>query len=93
MGKYKFILFDADGVLFDFHKAEIEALNNTLNHFELAKKDEYSEIYKEINQKIWQEFEKKLISAKELRIERFSRRIAAPLLGKIIVPLGKSRNL
>ena len=73
MSKYKFILFDADGVLFDFEKAERTSLLNTLEYFSIEPEPNILETYRIENLKIWAEFEKGLISAGNLRPERFSR--------------------
>ncbi len=35
--KYKWLLFDADGTLFDFEKAELFALKKTLKYFKINK--------------------------------------------------------
>jgi putative hydrolase of the HAD superfamily len=72
--KYELLLFDADGTLFDFEKCEADALSNTLDSFNITSlNDDLLGIFKEVNLKIWEEFEDKLISADELKIERFKR--------------------
>jgi len=72
--KYKVILFDADETLFDFNKSEANAFEKTINNFNMEYDSEYHyKIYKEINKGIWSEFEKGLIDAKDLKIERFKR--------------------
>jgi len=72
--KYKLILFDADGTLFDFDKAEKNAFDKTMKSFGI--KDDLNLLhteYEKINKAIWQDFEEKKISSKDLRIERFKR--------------------
>lgn len=72
--KYELLLFDADGTLFDFEKCEANALNNTLNSFNISSaNDDLPALFKQVNHKIWEEFENKLISADKLKIERFKR--------------------
>ncbi|MDI3546832.1 MAG: 2-haloacid dehalogenase [Halanaerobiales bacterium] len=72
--KYEVILFDADGTLFDFEKAEDYALEKTVSFFELKyNRDYHLKHFRDINLAIWEEFERGLISAAELKTERFKR--------------------
>jgi len=72
--KYEFIIFDADETLLDFSKAEEYAFRNTMKYFNKEYDTEYHfNTYKEINKNIWSEFEKELITAEELKEERFRR--------------------
>lgn len=72
--KYDVIIFDADGTLFDFEKSEMEAIKNTSLHFGLDYDEMYHlNVYKDVNSKIWKEFEEGKITQKELKIQRFSR--------------------
>ena len=76
--KYKYLLFDLDGTLFDYEKAESNALIQTFQNFGF----EYSEIflqeYRKINMQIWLDYESGSITQKELKTERFKR------LGKVL---------
>ncbi len=77
MKKYSVLLFDADGTLFDFDKAEFYALEKSIMFFGREFKiDIHLENYRDINNKIWRDFEKGLITAEELKIERFRRFIS-----------------
>ncbi|HCX72429.1 MAG TPA: noncanonical pyrimidine nucleotidase, YjjG family [Candidatus Cloacimonas sp.] len=68
----KTLLFDADGTLFNFEKAEKVALEKTLEHFKINQNlGKLSQIYNKCNSNVWEKFEKKEITAKQLRIERF----------------------
>ncbi len=72
--KYKLVLFDADGTLFDFDTAEKEAFEKTFIQFGINKNLELlHKEYEIINLAIWRDFEQKKITSKELRIERFRR--------------------
>lgn len=72
--KYKLVLFDADGTLFDFEKASEEAIKKGFEKFEIGCwNSETMIIYRKINKQIWDEFELKLISASNLKAERFRR--------------------
>lgn len=71
---YNVILFDADGTLFDYDKAEAHALEKAFKHFNFKYKEE-SELknYKIINKEIWIDYENGKIDSKNLRTERFRR--------------------
>lgn len=71
--KYKMIIFDADETLFDFSKSEKFAFRKAMEESNLSFEEEYFLTYKRINIEIWQEFEKGLITQKELKIDRFKR--------------------
>ena len=71
---YKLILFDADGTLYDFTRAEREAFEKTLRQFGIH--ENLSHLHKEyekINLAIWKKFEEKTITSTKLRLERFHR--------------------
>jgi YjjG family noncanonical pyrimidine nucleotidase len=70
--KYKWLLFDADGTLFDYDKAEIKALQRSFKSFGLEFKPEFSQIYRHINAQIWQEFERGEVTQTDLRTKRFA---------------------
>ena len=58
--KYKLVLFDADGTLFDFDTAEREAFNKTFKQFGIN--EDLKRLHKEyevINKAIWRDFEQK----------------------------------
>lgn len=72
--KYEVILFDADETLFDFNKAEESALEKAMvEHGAVYDSNHHLVHYREINRGIWDEFERNLITAKELKIERCRR--------------------
>lgn len=72
--KYKLILFDADGTLYDFTRAEREAFEKTLRQFGIHENLTYlHRKYEKINLAIWKEFEEKKITSTKLRLERFHR--------------------
>ncbi len=87
MSKYKVLIFDADGTLFDFEKSEMIALQKSFENLNLIfDKSIHLSIYKNINAEIWAEFEEGKISSTNLKQERFKRYInhfkfkVAPLL-------------
>jgi len=69
--KYKWILFDADGTLFDYDGAEREAITCTLQHFDIRVHTDTAVVYREINNTLFGKLEQGLISSDELRIKRF----------------------
>lgn len=68
---YKYIFFDADNTLYDFNKAEASALRESIIRMGNEWDDSLIPLYHEINDKLWKDFEKKLIDTKRLRVERF----------------------
>ena len=79
--KYSIILYDIDGTLFDYEKAEGTAFFSTMNKFfpdqdllDLKKK------YVKFNIELWRKFEDHEISADFLRVERFRNMLALPSL-------------
>jgi 2-haloacid dehalogenase len=72
MMNYKLILFDADGTLFDFDKAEMNAFKTTIQRFGITGDiDSLHQVYEKINKAIWMDFQNKKITSTKLRIERF----------------------
>jgi len=69
--RYKWLLLDADGTLFDYDKAEAKALRRTFAQLNLPYESHYVQRYREINGRIWREFEQGGISAVQLRSKRF----------------------
>ncbi len=83
--KYKILLFDLDGTLFDYDQAEQSALKKTFELFGINFIDRFINEYRVVNKRIWIDYEGGLISQKELKIERFKR--FAELIGiEIDVP-------
>ena len=69
--KYTWLLFDADDTLFDFLRAETNALKWTLEQAGLPFQPEFTGLYSRFNQQVWQEFERGKITSLELRVKRF----------------------
>ncbi len=68
---YKLILFDMDGTLFDFKKAEKEAFSKTFNDIGLSEIINKHHIFEKINLTLWKELENGKILPNELRVKRF----------------------
>jgi 2-haloacid dehalogenase len=69
--KYTWLLFDADGTLFDYDLGEAYALESSFLEAGLPFSPATAESYRAINQQIWLDFENGLISAERLRTRRF----------------------
>jgi 2-haloacid dehalogenase len=74
---YTWLLFDADGTLFDFDSAEAQALQLTLNEASdhLGPQDlaAYRMVFKRINGDLWRLFEDGGISQDTLKVARFAK--------------------
>lgn len=69
---FNFVLFDLDGTIFDYHKAEHKALKKLFNHFQISGEfDELRKKYIKINLSTWEEFREHKITAEELKTKRF----------------------
>jgi 2-haloacid dehalogenase len=69
--KYEWLLFDADGTLFDYDRAEAVALEKTFVEMGPGFERSYATIYRRINEEIWLEFEQGRITQERLRTRRF----------------------
>jgi 2-haloacid dehalogenase len=71
--KYDLILFDADGTLFDYDRAEGIALQRAFEHHQFQYEDTIRNRYREINSSMWKEFENGKIDKVSLQTGRFQR--------------------
>jgi 2-haloacid dehalogenase len=69
---YRWLLFDADGTLFDFGRAEVNALTRSFAQFDLPMTPAAAEIYREVNRRCWQALERGELSPEALRTRRFA---------------------
>ncbi len=69
--KYKWLLFDADGTLFDFDRAAAAALQETFTQLTDRFEPGYIGIYNRINAQLWLDFEAGLITQELLKTKRF----------------------
>ena len=77
MTRVEVILFDADGTLFDFQRAERHALAQTMTRFDLQYDDErHPALYTTINRDLWRQLEEGALTAAALKVERFRRFLA-----------------
>jgi len=68
---YPWLWFDADNTLFDYNKAEANALKQTFQSLSLPFEENYLGIYQRINHGLWQALEKQEITPTVLRFRRF----------------------
>ena len=71
--RYSWILFDADGTLFDYDAAEWAALTASFARIGFAFLPEHSEIYRRINGRMWLELEAGTTTQQRIRVERFEK--------------------
>lgn len=73
MKNYRILLLDADGTLFDFKRAEREALSEALTLQGIAPEDGLTACYSALNDRLWKEFERGEVKKEEIRLLRFRR--------------------
>lgn len=73
---YELILLDADGTLFDYDRAEKNAIETTFRDFGLNYSDSILARYRAVNSALWEELERGIITSADLRVERFRRLLA-----------------
>lgn len=72
MKKYTWLLFDADGTLFDYDAAETAALSKTLIDNGIEYSNHHLTRYKSINSALWKMFEEGTTSPDSLKVTRFT---------------------
>ncbi len=70
---YSLIIYDADGTLFDYNRAERWAFEQMCIDLEIEFTKRLHDSYREINHGIWKEFEQGTITGKALKVERYQR--------------------
>jgi 2-haloacid dehalogenase len=68
---YTWLLSDADGTLFDYDRAEATALEQAFAEVGAEFEPSCLHTYREINARVWREFENGHITAERLRLRRF----------------------
>jgi YjjG family noncanonical pyrimidine nucleotidase len=74
--RYSWLIFDADGTLFDFHRGETTALQSTTNKHGVSYSSHLHEVYAAISAELWGRFERGEIPLDLLRVMRFERLFA-----------------
>lgn len=73
MKSYDIFLFDADGTLFDYDKAEAAALKSMFDLYGFSYSEDIRNKYREFNAEAWKSFENGQITKDALQTIRFSR--------------------
>ncbi len=73
MPRYQWLLFDADGTLFDFDRAEGRALEQAFRQAGSTYESGYLATYRRINQALWEAVERGEIAPGVVKIKRFER--------------------
>ncbi|HFI0702067.1 TPA: YjjG family noncanonical pyrimidine nucleotidase [Streptococcus suis] len=73
---YKHLLFDLDHTLLDFNRGEEVALTQFLESMQVEDIAAFKDVYRPLNQGMWKDLEKGLITKKELINTRFSKTFA-----------------
>ncbi|HLX70700.1 MAG TPA: YjjG family noncanonical pyrimidine nucleotidase [Verrucomicrobiae bacterium] len=71
MRKYQWLLFDADGTLFDYDSAEGRALQKVFDSFSLPFGSEHLAAYRRINDSLWQALEAGEVTPEQVKLRRF----------------------
>ena len=71
--RYRWLIFDADGTLFDFHLGETTALQLTTRQHGIEYSSHLHDVYKAISAELWAQFELGEVSLMHLRVARFER--------------------
>jgi 2-haloacid dehalogenase len=69
--RYRWLLLDADGTLFDYDQAETKALELTFDQAGHELRERYIEVYREINGQLWLDFEQGEVAQDHLKVYRF----------------------
>ena len=71
MRRYQWLLFDADGTLFDFDRAQSRALQRVFESFAVPFRSEYLTAYCRINDTLWQALEAGQTTPEKIKLRRF----------------------
>jgi YjjG family noncanonical pyrimidine nucleotidase len=71
--RYKWLLLDADGTLFDYDRAETKALELTFDQSGYELQKDHVEIYRQVNGQLWLDFEQGEVTQDHIKVYRFER--------------------
>lgn len=74
--RYQWLLFDADGTLFDYDRAEATALARVFHQFNAPFDAAVLAAYRRINQELWRAWEQGQITPEVLAVRRFEQLLA-----------------
>jgi YjjG family noncanonical pyrimidine nucleotidase len=73
MKRYSTLLFDADDTLFDYNRAEADALQITFAQHGIAWQPDFLATYRQINREMWQQLEQGRLTPQTINHQRFVR--------------------
>jgi len=88
--RYRWLLFDADGTLFDYERAEISALRSAFAQIGVTFDVGCLSTYQRINQDLWKALEKGLITPDKLKVRRFEQLFEALGVSHPAAPFAES---
>jgi YjjG family noncanonical pyrimidine nucleotidase len=88
--RYRWLLLDADGTLFDYDRAELDALQVTSVEAGLPFDRQWLAVYRRINAGLWQQFERGEVDQETIKTRRFER--LADELGLAVDPAAFSHR-
>ena len=71
--RYKWLLLDADGTLFDYDRAETKALELTFAQSGHELQKGHVEVYRQVNGQLWLDFEQGEVTQDYIKVYRFER--------------------
>jgi 2-haloacid dehalogenase len=74
--RYPWLLFDADDTLFDFRRAETDALRDTFADAGITCEPAWHEVYRLVNARAWRELERGYLTSARMRVVRFEQLFA-----------------
>jgi len=89
---FRGFLIDADNTIFDYDRAEREALAAVLAEAGLQPTPAIHEAYRRINDRFWRAFERGEVSQDQLKVERFRELLAEAAQGRPADPAAVSRR-
>jgi YjjG family noncanonical pyrimidine nucleotidase len=75
--RYEWLLFDADGTLFDYERAERSALESSFGQIGLPFAADYLARYRQINAELWRSLERGDVAPAVLKVRRFEQLLEA----------------
>ncbi len=102
MPRYRCVLFDADGTLFDYDRGERAALTEALSSVGIEADETARATYKRVNHALWLALERGEVDAVTLRLRRFehllteldhSLDLAPTAAGRYLEALGRATDL
>jgi putative hydrolase of the HAD superfamily len=88
--RYRWLLFDADGTLFDYDRAERAALEQALSEIGVSFEASHLATYRQINQTLWHGVEKGEITPGVVKVRRFELLLEAIRLAHSPIALSAS---